>query len=126
MPNSPRIYNGFSRDWITNEIFRRVEPQGRTMSEYLNQELKADFKFEMVMGAKENDWDQYIELNQQGTWSMMKLLFKGPKSYSSMALGEISDSLKCMEAGTAEKKANGMNEFQLSEQFCVAPPKKGS
>ena len=85
------------------------------MLEYLNQELKADFKFDMVMGTKENDQDQFIELNQQGTWSMMKLLFKGPKSYSAMAIGEISDSLKVMKDATAEKKAAGMNEFQLSE-----------
>lgn len=28
-------YHAFSRDWIANEIFRRVEPQKRTMGEYL-------------------------------------------------------------------------------------------
>lgn len=26
-----RMYHAITRDWITNEIFRRVEPQGRTM-----------------------------------------------------------------------------------------------
>jgi len=51
MEKSPRIYHGFSRDWITNEIFRRVEPEGRTMSEYMNQVLKADFDFNIVIGA---------------------------------------------------------------------------
>ena len=29
-----------TRDWILNEIFRRVEPNKRTMGEYLEQELK--------------------------------------------------------------------------------------
>ena len=32
---SERTYHALTRDWITNEIFRRVEPQGRTMGEYL-------------------------------------------------------------------------------------------
>ena len=36
---SERTYHGFTRDWITNEIFRRVEPQGRTMGEYFEQEI---------------------------------------------------------------------------------------
>ena len=30
-PGYKRVYHPISRDWITNEIFRRVEPQGRTM-----------------------------------------------------------------------------------------------
>ena len=34
-----RVYHGMTKDWITNEIFRRVEPQGRTMGEYFKQEL---------------------------------------------------------------------------------------
>jgi hypothetical protein len=42
---------------------------------------------------------------------MMKMLFKGPKGYSSMAIGEISDSLKLAKVGTEEKKQAGMNEY---------------
>ena len=34
-----RVYHGVNRDWISNELFRRVEPQGRTFGEYLDQEL---------------------------------------------------------------------------------------
>ena len=30
-----RQYHAVTRDWITNEIFRRVEPNGRTMGEYM-------------------------------------------------------------------------------------------
>lgn len=32
---SERHYHALTRDWVTNEIFRRVEPKGRTMGEYL-------------------------------------------------------------------------------------------
>lgn len=34
-----RVYHAVNRDWISNELFRRVEPQGRTFGEYLDQEL---------------------------------------------------------------------------------------
>ena len=36
---SNRIYHPITKDWITNEIFRRVEPTGRTMGEYFQQEF---------------------------------------------------------------------------------------
>ena len=34
-----RHYHAITRDLITNEIFRRVEPQGRTMSQFLRDEI---------------------------------------------------------------------------------------
>jgi len=34
-----RMYHAASRDILANEVFRRVEPQGRTMHEYMQQEL---------------------------------------------------------------------------------------
>ena len=30
-----REYHRLSRDWISNEIFRRIHPEGLTMGEYL-------------------------------------------------------------------------------------------
>lgn len=38
-PNQPCQYHAITKDWIANEIFRRVEPNGRTMGEYLQQEV---------------------------------------------------------------------------------------
>ena len=37
--DSPREYHAITRGWIANEVFRRVEPAGRTMSEYLREEI---------------------------------------------------------------------------------------
>ena len=31
-----RVYHAVNRDWISNELFRRVEPEGRTFGEYLD------------------------------------------------------------------------------------------
>ena len=38
-----RVYHSISRDCITNEIFRRVEPEGRTMGEYFQQVILPEF-----------------------------------------------------------------------------------
>ena len=32
--NAHRQYHVVARDWLSNEIFRRVEPEGRTYAEY--------------------------------------------------------------------------------------------
>ena len=36
-------YHRITRDWITNEIFRRVEPKGRTMGEYMKEGILPKF-----------------------------------------------------------------------------------
>jgi hypothetical protein len=38
-----RNYHSFTRDWITNEIFRRVHPEGLTMGESMSQEIHPNF-----------------------------------------------------------------------------------
>ena len=45
-----RVYHSVTRDLLTNEIFRRVEPQGRTMGEYLNQVLIPEHGFGFRIG----------------------------------------------------------------------------
>lgn len=37
--DSPRQYHAISRGWIVNEIFRRVEPDNRTLGEYLREQI---------------------------------------------------------------------------------------
>ena len=39
VPKSDRCYHGIIRGFILNEIFRRIEPQNRTMNEYFDQEI---------------------------------------------------------------------------------------
>lgn len=51
-----RYYHGTERDWVTNEIFRRVEPKGRTMGEYLREELG---EFDVHIGLRrEQDFER--------------------------------------------------------------------
>ena len=55
---SPREYHAITRGWIANEIFRRVEPTGRTMGEFLRDEvslpLGIDVYFDVTDDQAEN------------------------------------------------------------------------
>lgn len=39
VPDIERAYHALTKDLIMNELFRRVEPRGRTMGEYFSEEL---------------------------------------------------------------------------------------
>ena len=43
------------RDLITNEIFRRVEPSGKTMGEYLKEEFETDFDIHIGVAKKDEN-----------------------------------------------------------------------
>lgn len=47
-----RIYHPL-RDFVTNEIFRRVEPQNRTMGEYFRDEFSKDFDIHIGVTTEE-------------------------------------------------------------------------
>lgn len=55
---SRRIYHAISRDWITNEIFRRVEADGRTMGEYWREEIQEQHDLDVHINLLENDLER--------------------------------------------------------------------
>jgi len=56
-----RRYHSMTRDWITNEIFRRVEPSGRTMGEYLRSE-KLTKEGRIIIGLQKEDMPSYFKM----------------------------------------------------------------
>ena len=50
---SKREYHAITRGWIVNEIFRRVDPEGRTMGEFLSQEISAPLDTDVIIGVKQ-------------------------------------------------------------------------
>ena len=50
-----REYHAITRGWILNEIFRRVDPGGRTIGEYLDEELRAPLGADVIMGVAEEE-----------------------------------------------------------------------
>ena len=52
---SKRVYHAFTRDWITNEIFRRVEEKQRTMAEFWREEIETKYDLDVHINlTKEN------------------------------------------------------------------------
>ena len=50
---SVREYHAVTRGWIVNELFRRVDPQGRTVGEYLREEIQGPLEADAIIGVHE-------------------------------------------------------------------------
>ena len=70
---SVRLYHAMTKDWILNEVFRRVEPDGRTMGEYFDQEVKKQMgDIDVYLGMKEEDLKKGYDYDFHGLWSSMR------------------------------------------------------
>jgi CubicO group peptidase (beta-lactamase class C family) len=48
--NSQREYHAVTRGWVANEIFRRIEPRGLTMGEFLREEVSTPLNADVYIG----------------------------------------------------------------------------
>ena len=58
IPNNPRErrnYHAMTRGWVVNELFRRVEPNGRTLGEYLKQDIAEPLSADINVGVGDDD-----------------------------------------------------------------------
>jgi CubicO group peptidase (beta-lactamase class C family) len=53
-----REYHAITRGWIVNEVFRRVDPEGRTVGEYLREEISGPLEADAIIGVKEAELDR--------------------------------------------------------------------
>lgn len=53
-----REYHTFTRGWIANEVFRRVDPEGRTIGEWVRQELCTPLEIACFIGLKGEELDR--------------------------------------------------------------------
>ncbi|MGB5324556.1 MAG: serine hydrolase domain-containing protein, partial [Pseudomonadales bacterium] len=52
---SKREYHALTRGWIVNEVFRRVDPEGRTIGEFLREEISGPLDADAIVGVKAQD-----------------------------------------------------------------------
>lgn len=50
-----REYHAVTRGWVANELFRRVEPDGRTMGEFLRAEVSEPLDLDVYIGLPESE-----------------------------------------------------------------------
>lgn len=54
-PASRREYHAITRGWIANEVFRRVDPAGRTIGEFLREDISDPLEVDVLIGVPKED-----------------------------------------------------------------------
>lgn len=96
-----REYHAITRGWIVNELFRRVDPEGRTIGEYLRHELCPSLAADVYVGVPDD-------------------LMARVKSYSAISPGRhFRESLKPRFMGRQVRD----NAFTLSRKILPMLPR---
>jgi CubicO group peptidase (beta-lactamase class C family) len=53
--DNKREYHAITRGWIANEVFRRVEPSGRTMGQFLREEVSTPLGLDVFIGLQDHE-----------------------------------------------------------------------
>jgi CubicO group peptidase (beta-lactamase class C family) len=61
-PGNQREYHSITRGWIANEVFRRAEPAGRTMGQFLREEISAPLGVDVFIGLNEDEIPRISEV----------------------------------------------------------------
>ena len=61
-----REYHAVTRGWIANELFRRVDPAGRTIGEYLREEVSGPLGADAVIGVREPELERITKVTPLG------------------------------------------------------------
>lgn len=64
--DASREYHAITRGWIANEIFRRLEPQGRTMGEYLREVVSEPLGADVYIGLREDELERVSDVAMLG------------------------------------------------------------
>jgi len=52
---STREYHAITRGWIVNEVFRRVDPNGRTIGEFFREDISGPLGIDVIIGVKQDE-----------------------------------------------------------------------
>lgn len=67
-----REYHAVTRGWIVNELFRRVDPAGRTMGEYLREEISQPLEADAIIGVKREELPRVKKVAPLGFWFQVR------------------------------------------------------
>lgn len=74
--DNPREYHGLTRGWIANEVFRRVDPAGRTIGEFLREEISAPLNVDVIVGLKQEELPRAKKVSVFSAWFYLRESFK--------------------------------------------------
>ncbi len=125
----PREYHAVTRDWIANELFRRADPAGRTIGEWLREEISGPLQADAVIGVPESDLHRISRVKPLGFrfhfWESLKPRFLGRKivHHFFQILGRILRVLPSFRHATsrgAPPPFEGMRGIGFFNQHSVA------
>ena len=61
-----REYHAVTRGWIVNEVFRRVDPTGRTIGEFLRQDISDPMEADAVIGVRKEELPRVSRVSPLG------------------------------------------------------------
>lgn len=61
-----REYHAITRGWIVNELFRRIEPTGRTLGEFIRDEISQPLGADIVIGANDQVFQKRFPVKPLG------------------------------------------------------------
>jgi CubicO group peptidase (beta-lactamase class C family) len=63
---SRREYHAVTRGWIVNEVFRRVDPAGRTIGEFLHEDICVAMGADAIIGVKREELSRVAKVSTLG------------------------------------------------------------
>ena len=61
-----REYHALTRGWIVNEVFRRVDPAGRTIGEFLREDISQPLNADAMIGVEEHELERVSKVRALG------------------------------------------------------------
>ena len=61
-----REYHALTRGWIVNEVFRRVDPAGRTIGEFLREDICQPLNVDAVVGVNDQELERVSKVRALG------------------------------------------------------------
>jgi CubicO group peptidase (beta-lactamase class C family) len=126
---STREYHAVTRGWIANELFRRVDPEGRTMGEFLRQDISQPLGVDVVIGVNESELARRVDVEALGIGAHLLHSLK-PKFFNRKVfhnffelIGRLLTILPSMRKGTSQGKPppfKGMKKVSFFNEPAVA------
>ncbi len=66
-----REYHGVTRGWILNEVFSRADPQGRTVGQFVREEVSGPLGADFNIGATKEELERYKQLTSFGVGKVL-------------------------------------------------------
>lgn len=116
-----RNYHAVTKDLITNEIFRRVEPSGRTMGEYFEQEVQAKLGVDVFLRMDQETIARTRDLKNISGWKSFTNGFKSFENGRYVSLNAwdmVCNMMKMMKLdtevnSTLTKEQRGTQVFDI-------------